>query len=256
MDGTHGLTSYGYQVLSIMVVDRNGNGLVVGFSITSRENEKTWWLTARFLRRESLDCRPEVMMSDDSNSAWNGLTRVWSSLKHKLLCWWHIKRNIRERCTGRKAEDTTVEPEAAKERNCIKIVPKKTYGMSAWEFFQCLLTERSETEFRRLLKLYKSNLIQHKQLKLLGYLQTHYFTEDRLKQWTLWYRLNMYDVDWIANTNMFVESWHNILKTHILGRKKNVRVDTLIRALLKAECRYYYPLNILLLSSYYPPIIL
>ena len=37
-------------------------------------------------------------MSDDKNSAWNGLTRVWPSLKHKLLCHWHLKKNVRKRC--------------------------------------------------------------------------------------------------------------------------------------------------------------
>lgn len=237
VDATHGLTAYGYQVMSVVVVDRFGNGLVVAFAITSRENEETWFLFGKSLRQPSLSCCVEVMMSDDTNSAWNGMTRVWRTLKHKLLCHWHLKKNVRERCVGRKAEDSPSVGDS-KERKCIKIVPKKTYGMSAWEFFVCLMIETNETEFRRLLTLFKSNLVQHKQRSLLAYLEKYYFTEERLKQWTMWYRQKMYDVEWIANTNMFVEAWHNVLKTHVLGRKKNVRVDTLIRALLKSENRY------------------
>ena len=227
-------------MLTIMVVDRQGNGLAVAFGIVSRENQKTWELLARSLRPESLASRPEVMMSDDTNSAWNGLTKVWKSLEHKLLCHFHVGTNVKSHCCGRKADDVVVaNEEATKERKCIKICPKKTYGMSAWEFFQSLMKETSESEFRRLLSLFKSNLRQHNQNKLLEYLETYYFTESRLKQWTMWYRQNMYNVEWIANTNMFVESWHNTLKTHILGRKKNWRVDKLIRVLVRAECRLY-----------------
>ena len=241
VDGTHGLTAYGYQVLTIMVVDRNGNGLAVGWSIASRENHKTWELTARSLRRESLDCEPEVMMSDDTNSAWNGLTRVWKTLKHKLLCHWHVGNNVKAHCCGAKAADpVVVDNEAGKERKCIRIIPKKTYGVSAWEFFQSLMKETNETEFRRLMELLKSNLVQHNQMKLLAYLEKFYFTEERLKQWTMWYRQKMYNVEWIANSNMFVEAWHSVLKTHILGRKKNTRVDTLLQALMQAENRFFF----------------
>ena len=78
---------------------------------------------------------------------WNGLTQVWSSLKHKLLCHFHVRNNVRDHTCGRKAVDPVqVASEAGKERNCIKIVPKKTYGMSAWEFFQSLMKETDETE--------------------------------------------------------------------------------------------------------------
>ena len=102
VDGTHGLTGYGYHLLSVVVVDRHGAGLVVGEAISSRENHVTWELMAKHFRQPSLDSNPEVMMSDDTNSAWNGLSRVWASLKHKLLCHWHVMKNVREHCCGGK----------------------------------------------------------------------------------------------------------------------------------------------------------
>ena len=99
VDATHEVTHYDYYLLSVVVIDRHGSGLVVGWGITSRENSTTWQLTCHNFR---LSCRehaaPEVLMSDDSNSAWNGLTLVWGSLKYKLLCHWHFKRNVRARC--------------------------------------------------------------------------------------------------------------------------------------------------------------
>ena len=39
VDGTHGLTGYGYQLLSIVVVDKYGHGLVCAWGLASRENK-------------------------------------------------------------------------------------------------------------------------------------------------------------------------------------------------------------------------
>ena len=98
VDGTHGLTGYGYHLLSIVVVDRHGHGLVCAWALASRENKYIWQLIGESLRPPTKEIAPQVLMSDDKNSAWNGLTRVWPSLKHKLLCHWHLKRNVRKKC--------------------------------------------------------------------------------------------------------------------------------------------------------------
>ena len=98
VDGTHGLTGYGYHLLSIVVVDRHGHGLVCAWALASRENKYIWQLIGESLRPPTKEIEPQVLMSDDKNSAWNGLTRVWPSLKHKLLCHWHLKRNVRKKC--------------------------------------------------------------------------------------------------------------------------------------------------------------
>ena len=98
VDGTHGLTGYGYHLLSIVVVDKHGHGLVCAWALASRENKSIWQLVGESLRPVTKEIEPQVLMSDDKNSAWNGLTCVWPSLKHKLLCHWHLKRNVRKRC--------------------------------------------------------------------------------------------------------------------------------------------------------------
>ena len=101
VDSTHGTTAYGYYLFSIVVLDRHGHGLVVGWAISSKENHRTWELMGKNLRPDSLNCKPEVLMSDDSNSTWNGFKKVWTSLKHKLLGHWHVMKNVRERCGNR-----------------------------------------------------------------------------------------------------------------------------------------------------------
>ena len=104
VDATHGITGYGYKLLTMMSVDKHGHGLPVGWAITSRENGVTWKLFGLALRHECGPIEPEVVMSDDDNSAWNGLTQVWRTLKHKLLCHWHIKQNVRKHCFGSKSK--------------------------------------------------------------------------------------------------------------------------------------------------------
>ena len=104
VDATHGITGYSFYLLSIVVIDRYGKGLVIGWAITSRENLRTWEILAKSLRESSLSAQPEVLMSDDDNSAWNGVSLIWKSLKHKLLCHWHIKQNIHKHCFGTKAK--------------------------------------------------------------------------------------------------------------------------------------------------------
>ena len=86
VDSTHGLTGYDFFLLTLLVINRYGKGFAVAWAISSRENTLIWKIVVRSLRPNSLQVKPEVMMSDDDNSAWNGLKQVWSTLKHKLLC--------------------------------------------------------------------------------------------------------------------------------------------------------------------------
>ena len=104
VDGSHGVTGYDYFLLTILVLDRYGQGFPCAWAISSRENGYVWFLVGRALRKESQDAKPEVLMSDDTNSAWNGLRKIWKSLKYKLLCEWHIQRNIKLHCTGSKSK--------------------------------------------------------------------------------------------------------------------------------------------------------
>ena len=178
------------------------------------------------------------MMSDDSNSAWNGLSRVWTTLKHKLLCHWHLKKSVKEHCCGHIKKDINVSvpksPTHTIDDHGIAITAD-SFGASVWELFDIMLRQPDESTFRRHMELMRSNLKAHGQTKLLSYFEKHYFSENRIKQWAMWYRVEMYDCKWILNTNNHVEAWHNVLKSNILGRKSNIRVDSLLRALRQAE---------------------
>ena len=100
VDGTHKLNQYGHVLLSLLVINENGQGLVTAWAITSRENGTIWYIMCKNLRPICIVLKPEVMMSDDTNAAWNGLRRVWTSLVHKLLCHWHLIKNVVSHCCG------------------------------------------------------------------------------------------------------------------------------------------------------------
>ena len=102
------------------------------------------------------------------------------------------------------------------------------------------MKEKNETVFRHQLKLFRQGLQTHGQIPLLDYFEKTYLKEDRIIQWACWYRHKMYDCEWLTDTNMHTESWHKFFKTHILHRRSNARVDTLIKALIKAEKTYFW----------------
>ena len=80
-------------------------GLCGAWAISSRENSFVWNLFVESLRPEAKNINPEVFMSDDDNAAWNGIRlKTFTSLKHKLLCWWHIDQNVQKHCHGSKCK--------------------------------------------------------------------------------------------------------------------------------------------------------
>ena len=115
---------------------------------------------------------------------------------------------------------------------------KNTYGSAAFQLFYLLMEETDKETFDNMVVVLRSTLKSYGQTKLLEYLDNEYLTEDRVKQWSKWYRKNMYGCKWILDTNMHVESWHNFLKSVLMGRLKNVRIDKLLRILVQAEVVY------------------
>ena len=163
VDGTHGLTRYGFHLLSICVINIFGQGLVCAHAISNRENSRIWHILGRHLRPAARACKPEVLMSDDTNSAWNGLRQVWPSLEHKLLCHWHIKSNVKKNCYAKAQKVPGQQVDAG---TCVEVDTKKTFGHSAWEFFFILMQETDEKQFYRHLTTFRTSLRTHGQARI------------------------------------------------------------------------------------------
>ena len=104
----------------------------------------------------------------------------------------------------------------------------------------CMMKEEDETRFYELLEVFRKTLKVYGQDKLLDYFEKNYFTPDKIPKWAKWFRLKMFNCEWKLNNNMHVESWHNILKTHVMGRMKNIRIDKLLLILVKCEVLYFW----------------
>ena len=83
---------------------------------------------------------------------------------------------------------------------------KNTYGSAAFQLFYLLMEETDKETFNNMVEVLRATLKSYGQTKLLEYLDQEYLTEDRVKQWSKWYRKSMYGCKWILDTNMHVES--------------------------------------------------
>ena len=116
----------------------------------------------------------------------------------------------------------------------------RTFGVPVWEFFYILMAETNKDLFFTYLRCFRDNLKRYGLVSLLDYFERYYFAPDRIKQWASWYRASIFGCDWILDTNMHVESWHNILKTRIMERKQNTRIEKLMQVLRTAETMYFW----------------
>ena len=60
VDGTHKLNTYGHVLLSLLVINGNGQGLVTAWAIASRENGTIWFIMCKNLRPMCVQLKPEV----------------------------------------------------------------------------------------------------------------------------------------------------------------------------------------------------
>lgn len=96
MDATHGTTSYGNQLASVLVIDEYGNGVLAAFCISSGSSEVEWttFLTAvkeAIAERENCtSLTANCLMTDNDPSFFHAWTKVIGPVKHRLLCSWHV----------------------------------------------------------------------------------------------------------------------------------------------------------------------
>ena len=130
-------------------------------------------------------------------------------MEHHLLCKWHITRAWR--------------------RKLSKLPPKTEVKNELCRALLILLEERDPLQLEMLMNRFLS-MCNEKSPNFGEYFQVNY--KDRAKQWAMCYR-NFEHAN--TDTNMYVESLHNVLKTYYMERKPNKSVDDLINALLTYE---------------------
>ena len=111
---------------------------------------------------------------------------------------------------------------------------QKIHKQQIYSYIYCMLHTKSEQEF----KTFSNNLFEkYSSMEPIfcKYLQDNYM--NRIEKWAIYKREK--DLQTVITTNMFIESFHNKLKTQYFDRKQNKRVDRLLYTLLEMEKDYY-----------------
>ena len=213
VDSTHEITMYKFKLVTLLVPDEFRRGYPVAYLITSCEDTTvlTAWFTA--IKKRVGDITINALMTDDDNAGWNAFSHVFGDVSH-FLCVWHLHR-----AWARKVRELYRGNEEAEE---------------LYQALVVLMQEKNLNKFGEHVVAYKIAFTE-KYPEYLKYLESNYF--NRFPKWALCFR-NFPHAG--TDTNMFVESFHNKLKTNYMKRQKNRRVDDLLEMLLAVEKDDYW----------------
>ena len=206
MDSTHGTNGYDFQLITVLVVDNYGEGFPVAWCLCNREDKQLLVNFLKHLNARVGQINPTHFMSDDAGQFFTAWTEVFGSSPNKLLCTWHVDRAWRGK---------------------LSVIGNKQLEATVYHNLRVLLEEMDTSSFEVLLAKTVEQLLQSPQTETFG----QYFISKykyRKEQWAACYRKGC-----IANTNMYVESFHRVIKHIYLKGKVNKRIDNCIHILLK-----------------------
>lgn len=207
IDGTHGTNAYDIQLYTIMTVDEFGTGCPVAYCFSNRSDEYIFSLYFTKLKEKIGTIKAKVFMSDDAPAFYNAWVAVMGDVENKLLCTWHIDRNWRQ--------------------NLNKIRGGSDKKALVYKTLRVLLQVTSVDEFHVCLNSTLKQLSEDDDTKHFGeYFKSHY--ANRPESWAYCYRLGLG-----INTNMYLESFHKVLKHIYLEGRKIKRLDKTISAVIK-----------------------
>ena len=181
------------------MVDSLGEGIPVAWAISNSEDGLH---LTEFLSSIRERVNPRIFMSDDADQYFNSWKKVFGAGDtKKLLCAWHVDKSWRKAFCDH--------------------VESRQEQVEIYHILRALLIETAENGFRVKLQQLVSYLrLNHERFAL--YFEREYVS--RIHQWATFHRIK---------ANMFVESFHRLLKVVYLEQKQNRRIDTLIHQLLR-----------------------
>uniref|UniRef100_A0A6P7F500 Uncharacterized protein LOC114326564 isoform X1 n=1 Tax=Diabrotica virgifera virgifera TaxID=50390 RepID=A0A6P7F500_DIAVI len=207
VDGTHGITSYGFELVTLLVLDDMREGFPCAFMISNRTDEDVMCILFSCIRK-SLQSKisPKVFMSDMAESFFNAWIKIMSPPEYRLYCCWHVDRAWRKNLSKISAKDMQV---------------------VVYQQLRTLLQETDVKAFSLMLETFLKSLYENEAtLEFANYFKIHY--ANKVDSWAYSYRLNSG-----LNTNMHLERMHHTIKYIYLKGKHNKRLDRAISALLK-----------------------
>eukprot|EP00112_Aurelia_sp_Birch-Aquarium-sp1_P016102 Seg3619.1 transcript_id=Seg3619.1/GoldUCD/mRNA.D3Y31 product="Ubiquitin-like-specific protease 1" protein_id=Seg3619.1/GoldUCD/D3Y31 len=211
LDSTHCTNKYDFKLVMLVVPDELNKGYPVAHLISNHEDEaKLHYFFEAIKKRCSSDIKINAVMTDDDNTGWSAFSSVFGNEAHHLLCKWHVHRSWR--------------------RKLHSLLPKeREFQNEIYQAIVVLLEERDSTKFKAMALAFVSTYMAVSE-QFVRYFQEVYLT--RPEKWAMCHR-NFPHAN--TDTNMFVESFHNRLKTYYMQRRRGRRLDDLVNLLLTIE---------------------
>ncbi|KAK5973256.1 MULE domain-containing protein, partial [Trichostrongylus colubriformis] len=207
LDDTHGATRYNFKLATVMVADSRDRGLPAAFllsgTMTAIDVEKLF----KEIKVLMPAFNPSHIVTDEAPCFVKGFAAVFPN-SHTALryCRWHI---------GKTWERKVNELVEVRLRATVKKALKELLRISQLKEF--------EKKFERILAILD---VEH-QDKMAQYLRTNYL--GRIMSWASFNNRGA-----VMDTSMLSERWHLRLKSEILHRNANSRVDCLVELLIRA----------------------
>ena len=205
IDSTHNTNQYKFKLVTVMVPDEVRRGYPVGYCIASHERRTAVQLFLEKLKERAPNTEIKVLMSDDDCVAGIAARNVFGHHLLHFLCTWHVLRSWKKR------------------------LPRSEQGDEMYQKLSSMIYTKREEVYLQLKDDFISTF-KRTQPEYVKYFRENY--ESRAEKWAHCYR----KVDYAnVDTNMFVESFHKILKHVEFEGKQNKRVDALLDAVLLIE---------------------
>ena len=204
VDSTHGTTGYDFPLITVLIVDEYGEGFPVAWCIANREDQTLLQYFFQALKQKVGTISPQWFMSDLAEQYWSAWVSTFRQPLKRLLCVWHIdhawRENLKQMCDELKVQ--------------------------VYHNLRVLLEETDCNKFEILLERTIQTMEGSADTAQFG----QYFRQyaKRKEEWATCYRK-----DALVNTNMYVESFHRVLKYVYLKGKVNKRADKCVGMLLK-----------------------
>ncbi|XP_068082865.1 uncharacterized protein [Anabrus simplex] len=206
VDSTHGLNAYGFEMVTVLVLDDLRQGLPCAFFISSKIDSATLRVFFSCIKERAGVISCNVFMSDMAESFYNAWQEVMGESNMRLFCTWHVIR--------------------AWKRNLTKIKDTEKQKLT-FERLRSLLHETDEATFNLGIDEITRQLLEDEETKDFGlYFQQRYAR--CCKAWAYCHRLNSG-----INTNMHLEAMHRTLKHVLLKGQPVKRLDKAIHAIMQ-----------------------
>ncbi|XP_065214382.1 uncharacterized protein LOC135841371 [Planococcus citri] len=197
MDGTHGISPYGFVLHTILVIDEFQEGIPAAFAISNKSDLPTMKAYISIVKKAVGVIQSQVIMSDMQPTYANAWQAVMGPAEFgSFYCTWHVREAWR--------------------KNLKKIADKST-RKEVYNDLMAVSCERSIADFSTKLENFLDKYTAIDGCNdFIEYFKSNYYNSQ--EQWAYCYRFHIG-----INTNMYLEAFHKKLKYHI-GDTKKIRL--------------------------------